>query len=74
MPRANSHTCPAPGCVAVVHDSALACREHWFELPRPIRGRINRWYFIGQTAATMSPQYREALADAQAFWEGRTAL
>lgn len=74
MDRSNDHECPAPGCKERISDGVLACREHWFELPRPIRGRINRWYFIGQSAATMTPEYREALADARAFWEGRTAL
>lgn len=66
--RRDSHTCPAPGCSQVIHDSVLACRAHWFALPKDIRSRVNRWYVIGQTAATMSPEYRAALEDAVAFW------
>lgn len=68
--RTDDHRCPAPGCEKRIPDAVLACRQHWFALPRAIRGRINRWYFIGQTAATMRPEYAAALEEAQAYWRG----
>lgn len=66
--RESSHRCPADGCEVYVPDSVLACKTHWFRLPRDIRSRVNRWYELGQTAVTMSDNYRAALTDAVDFW------
>lgn len=35
-----SHECPGKGCTITVPTSQLACRNHWFSLPKPLRDRI----------------------------------
>lgn len=32
--------CAAPGCVHPRRDGQLMCREHWFQLPKPLRDEI----------------------------------
>lgn len=34
------HTCPAKGCDRTVPRSALACRDHWFSVPKPMRDEL----------------------------------
>lgn len=36
--------CPWPGCPRRIRPAQLACREHWRELPLPLRGRLLREY------------------------------
>jgi hypothetical protein len=69
VPRAN-HTCPAPRCRLRCPPSKLACKEHWFKLPRPIRVSIMTHYVEGQTLATASSLYLDALQAAIDFWGG----
>jgi hypothetical protein len=40
----STHTCPAPGCPLEVSDDLLACRKHWYELPKPLRDALWRAY------------------------------
>jgi hypothetical protein len=47
------------------------CRTHWYRLPARIRSRILDTYWPGQTAATASPEYLDALREALEF--ARTA-
>jgi hypothetical protein len=49
------------------------CRAHWYRLPAAIRSRIWDTYRPGQTIATASPEYLEALRDALAFAAGAEA-
>jgi hypothetical protein len=37
-----THQCPGAGCRVEVAASQLACRSHWFSLPREVRDRVNR--------------------------------
>jgi hypothetical protein len=53
--------CPWPGCPKSVKDGYLFCRDHWYALPAELRGRILATFRPGQTAATASPGYLEAL-------------
>jgi hypothetical protein len=39
-----THQCPGAGCRVEVAASQLACRSHWFSLPREVRDRVNRTY------------------------------
>jgi hypothetical protein len=39
-----THQCPGAGCRVEVVASQLACRSHWFSLPREVRDRVNRTY------------------------------
>jgi len=43
------------------------CRPHWYRLPAVLRSRIWDTYRPGQTAATASPEYLEALREALEF-------
>lgn len=63
-----SHVCPAPTCSERIPDHQLACRGHWYQLPKAIREAVWDAYLPGQSAATMSPSYRRALKDATDFW------
>jgi hypothetical protein len=47
----------------------LACRAHWYALPRRIRDRIWRAYRDGQEIDKQpSDEYSDAFDEAQAFW------
>jgi hypothetical protein len=59
--------CPWPGCRKRKRSSYLMCRGHWFRLPAELRARILATYRPGQTAATASPEYLEALAEVFRF-------
>jgi hypothetical protein len=37
---ATLHTCPGVGCTEQVDRERLACRRHWYSLPKPLRDRI----------------------------------
>lgn len=63
-----SHVCPAPTCTKRVPDHQLACRVHWYALPRSTRNAIWAAYEPGQNAATMSSDYRAALDEATRHW------
>ena len=38
----DTHECPAPRCARRVPHSQLACREHWYEIPKAERDAV--WY------------------------------
>jgi len=56
--------CAWPGCDKRTRPAYLMCRAHWFQLPAVLRSRIWDTYRSGQTAATASPEYLEALREA----------
>lgn len=60
-------TCAWPYCKQVVPSSRLMCRRHWATLPKNLQDPIWAAYKPGQTAATCSPEYRQALADVLAW-------
>lgn len=39
-----THECPAPGCTKPVPRSQLACRAHWYAIPKPLRDEVWRAY------------------------------
>jgi hypothetical protein len=39
MSGSGMHDCPGPGCEAQVPYDMLACRRHWYQVPRNIRSR-----------------------------------
>lgn len=59
-----AHVCPAPGCTESVPYSQLACRGHWFALPKPMRDDVWRAYRNGGPG---SPGHTEAI-DAAIAW------
>lgn len=66
-----SHECPAPRCEVWVPDNQLACKQHWFALPKELRARIWNHYVPGQTAATMTADYAAALSDCLRVWKAK---
>jgi hypothetical protein len=40
MRDAPTHTCPGPGCESRVPTEMLACREHWFQVPKALRDEV----------------------------------
>lgn len=39
-----SHKCPKDNCGIDMPDHLLACRPHWYSIPRPIRDEVNRTF------------------------------
>lgn len=35
------HACPAEGCPEIVPRLFLFCRQHWTDLPQPLKNRVN---------------------------------
>lgn len=60
----SSSRCPWPGCGKPIRPAYLMCRTHWYRLPAGLRDRIWATYRRGQTLATASPEYLDALRDA----------
>jgi len=61
--RAYPRSCFWPRCTRTVPANRLGCRPHWYALPKVLRDRIWATFVPGQTAATSSPEYREALRE-----------
>ncbi|MGP0027914.1 MAG: hypothetical protein ACLPKE_31840 [Streptosporangiaceae bacterium] len=59
--------CAWPGCGKRTRPAYLMCRAHWYRLPADLRSRIWDTYRSGQTAATCTPEYRDALAAVLAY-------
>ncbi len=67
------HRCPAPGCPKAMPPDILACKPHWFMLPKELRDRIWKYYKRGQDIGSASEEYKAALQDAIAFWSSEFA-
>lgn len=52
-----THACHAPHCTVPVPPHMLACRAHWFALPKAIRDAVWREYRAGQER-TKTPSLR----------------
>lgn len=51
----SGHGCPAPGCTKTVPREQLACRRHWYAIPRPLRDAVWTEYQRGpQSTAHMA--------------------
>ena len=63
-------TCPAAGCGISIRRGVFMCREHWFQVPAPLRRQINdTWRAFKQAEATAAKlgalrDYREATDEA----------
>lgn len=73
-----THPCVATGCKVTLPAHVLMCRPHWHLVPTDLRTRIFRLYRPGQTAATASPEYLQALLEAvkavPAHWQENPSL
>ena len=39
-----THRCPAPGCQVKVPVEQLACKPHWYSIPKPLRDAVWHTY------------------------------
>lgn len=39
-----SHQCPGPDCTRQVANDLLACRDHWYAIPKSLRTAVWRAY------------------------------
>lgn len=53
------HKCPKDGCMAPVPVDMLACRQHWYSVPKPIRMAVWRAWDNGAGAGT--PEHTRAI-------------
>jgi hypothetical protein len=56
--------CPVKGCARTRASAHLACRPHWFALPKDIRAAV----WAGYRQGVMSDAYRAAYDDAREWW------
>jgi len=47
-----SHRCPKTGCDEIVSDGQLACRPHWYSIPKPLRNAVWRAWNHGKGAGS----------------------
>jgi hypothetical protein len=67
----DTHECPAPGCEKRVPQHMLACRRHYHELPKVLRGKLYQAWDGGLGYG--SEEHREAIRECRAFWETNAA-
>jgi hypothetical protein len=61
-----SHKCPGLNCDQQVPADQLACRSHWFSLPRDLRNRVwSAWRAGDQTRHAAA--VRDAISHLQAI-------
>ena len=66
------HLCHHPTCYRDVPPAMLACKTHWFQLPKRIRDRIWATYREGQEIDKKpSDDYSAAFDEAQEFWNAQ---
>jgi len=59
----SDHECPAPGCTLAVPRTMLACRGHWYAIPKSLRDAVWRAY---RGPGPGSPEHTEAVLAAVA--------
>lgn len=63
-----THTCPGKGCERQVSADMLACRRHWFQLPKELRQRIwDTWRSDDHEG------HGDAVLEAMAFYDSKEA-
>lgn len=62
--RSRFHDCLMPGCHRRPPMNKAFCRGCWKQIPEHLQQRIHAAYQTGQTAATASEEYLQALQDA----------
>lgn len=61
----STHRCPGPGRELRVPADMLACRAHWFQVPKVIRGEVwSAWRRLGMAppAEVVAAEERHGLA------------
>jgi hypothetical protein len=60
--------CPHPACEKQAKPGQLACREHWFALPKPLRDAI--WETWRNRARDGMRAWSANVLEARKFWAG----
>lgn len=66
-PISNPHDCPHPDCHEQIPPHKLACRPHWWMLPKPLRDRITHTYKRNRLA------HAHAVREAYAWFKANNA-
>lgn len=66
----SSHTCPEPRCEIQVPSNQLACRPHWYSIPKPLRDELWAAY---REDGQGSERHLAAVDACVAYLEGRAA-
>jgi hypothetical protein len=51
-PMSTEHTCPGPRCEEQIPYELLACRRHWYQVPKPARNAVYGAWKNGAGAGT----------------------
>lgn len=71
----SGHRCHWPSCPREVPPKLWGCREHWFNLPKPLRDALWAAYRTGQeTTKTPSPEYLAVAALVQGWIAGKVIV
>lgn len=62
--------CPITGCSEQIDSSRLMCRQHWYQVPKPLRDRIWSTWHSGEGAHSV--EHREAVLMAIALISSRS--
>lgn len=66
----DGHLCHHPKCDTPVPPRMLACRTHWFQLPKWLRDEVWERYSPGQERRKdPSPEYLETVRHCIEIWE-----
>jgi hypothetical protein len=57
-----SHQCPGPECTAEIPATMLACRRHWYQVPKVIRDAV--WWAWDGGFGAGSEAHRAAMHEA----------
>ncbi len=63
-----SHTCPAAGCTKTIPSHMVACKAHWFKVPKELRDQIWATY----RTKPGGPAHREAVFEAVRLLRGES--
>ena len=58
----DTHECPKNGCTRRVPSHMLACRNHWYAIPAPLRSAV--WNAWQNGAGAGSPEHSAAISAA----------
>lgn len=63
------HECHHPTCKKQVPPEMMACKSHWFELPKNLRDKVWSAYVPGQEIRKdPTPKYMQVYRECQSFW------
>ena len=58
-----AHQCPGPGCQVRIDRDRLACRDHWYQVSKPVRDEVWRLWREAPRSPAHLAALHQALAD-----------